>query len=167
MQQWARFWTPSERKTANCGWRFRHKSRLFFLSFFPPIFFVVVGRVHKTIFQLVAALSPVNTWDYIGAECMRQYDTIKTLTSNLTVLELKALIHFLTQSCNPISCYEEPLERTSEIGLKWLHWSAPLVSRRNWSGRTTESEHESRLQSTTNKNWSSKLKWRQRSFENA
>ena len=27
--------------------------------------------------------------------------------------------------------------------LKWFHWSAPLVSRGNWSDRTTESESES------------------------
>ena len=33
----------------------------FFSVFFSPYFVVVVGRVHKTIFQLVAALSPVNT----------------------------------------------------------------------------------------------------------
>ena len=59
-------------------------------------------------------------------------------------LKLKAPIHFPAQSCDPISCYGKPVERTNEIDLETFHWSTPLVSRRKWSDRTTESESGSR-----------------------
>ena len=53
---------------------------------------------------------------------------------------IKATIHFPTQSCDPISCYGKPVERTNEIGLEMISLVPSTVSRCNRSDLTTESE---------------------------
>ena len=36
------------------------------------------------------------------------------------VVALKGLVHFLTQTCNPISCYRKSVELATEIGLELI-----------------------------------------------
>ena len=72
-----------------------------------------------------------------------------------TVPRVNALIHFLTHSCDQISCCGKPVERTSEIDLEWFHRSARLATHSDWSDRTTESESGSKLLRMT---WSG-LRW--------
>ena len=56
---------------------------------------------------------------------------------------LKASIHLLTQSCDPISCCGKPVERTNEIGLQITTSVRSTGYPSNGSDHQTESESQS------------------------
>ena len=71
----------------------------------------------------------------------RSFNLLCVLEQKFYVNQVGAPVHFRTQSYDPISWYGKPAKRT-KIKSKdtRFRWSAPLVSRSNWSDRRTESK---------------------------